>query len=80
MRRLLALFLIAAFTAAMALAAVAGVAWATPRIAAIQNPAVRAAATLLEVAIGVLWLLGAVYVATRLSVLVFAQNESENGG
>jgi hypothetical protein len=42
------------------------------RVAATTNPALRAVATILELIVGILWLLGTVFAATRLAVRIFA--------
>jgi hypothetical protein len=61
--------LVAAVTVFAVIALVA----ASVRISEIADPAWRTAAISLELVAGVFWLLGTVYVATHLAVLIFAK-------
>jgi hypothetical protein len=77
--KLLVSLLVAALAVAMALGAVAGVTSATIHISQIANPLWRAAATLAELAAGILWLLITVFLATRLAVLIFRERDPKPG-
>ena len=73
MRKLLASVLVAALAGSLTLAStivVVGVSFGIPMM---SNRAERAAATVAELLVGVLWLLGTTYVTTRLAVLIFAE-------
>jgi hypothetical protein len=61
--------LVAAVTVFAVIALVA----ASVRISQIADPAWRTAAISIELVAGVFWLLGTVYVATHLAVLIFAK-------
>ena len=61
--------LVAAVTVFAVIALVA----ASVRISEIADPAWRTAAISIELVAGVFWLLGTVYVATHLAVLIFAK-------
>ena len=71
-KKLLAFVLVAALVVAMALTAVVGVTSINERISQIPQPLARAAATIVEALAAVLWLLAAIFLATRFSVLIFA--------
>jgi len=48
----------------------------TIRISRMANPAMRALATLAELLTGMLWLVGTIYIATHLAVLIFGGDSS----
>jgi membrane protein YdbS with pleckstrin-like domain len=68
--------LVASLGVLVPLAAVLALVAASARIAEIADPGWRALAIAAEVVLGVLWLLGAVYVATHFAVIVFAKPRS----
>ena len=78
-RKILVFILVAAFMVVMALGVVAGVAWASRRIAEMPSQPARAAATIAEIVAAVLWLLGTVFLATRLAVIIFAERHADPG-
>ena len=59
--------------AAVTVFAVVALVAASVRISEIADPAWRTAAISIELVAGVFWLLGTVYVATHLAVLIFAK-------
>ena len=52
---------------------------ATISISRMTNPAIRALATVAELLSGMLWLVGTVYIVTRLAVLIFGEDKSSAG-
>ncbi len=71
MRKLLAAALIALLAVAMTLVAVLALVQATLTVAQIDSPMLRALAVTAELVLGVLLLVGTVYLATRLAVRIF---------
>ena len=69
-----ALVIVAALAVALTLSSVIVLVGATISISRMTNPAVRALATLAELLIGTLWLLGTIYVATHLAVLILGKD------
>ena len=76
MKHILAGMAMAFLVVVLTLGAMAVLVGATLAIAELQNPAVRALAVLAELVLGVILLVGTVYVATHLAVRIFAPRES----
>jgi hypothetical protein len=75
-KKIPAAILVAAMAVALTLIGVLGLGSLAMRVATIANPALRATATIAEIAAGILWLLGTIFLATRLAVLIFAPTQS----
>jgi hypothetical protein len=73
--KVVASVLVATGAVALTLIGVLGLGHIAMRVSLIANPAFRAAATLAELGAGIIWLLGTVYVATHLAVVIW-ENES----
>jgi hypothetical protein len=73
LKRWAALIIVAAIAVALTLGSVIVLVGATISISQMTNPAMRALATTAEVLVGMVWLLGTVYIATHLAVLIFGQ-------
>jgi hypothetical protein len=71
-----ALAVVAALAGALTLGSVIVLVSATIRISRVRNPATRALATLAELLIGTFWLVGTIYIATHLAVLIFGKDSS----
>lgn len=71
MKRLFAAVLTPLLVVAMTLAAVVVLVGASIRVAQMDSPLLRAVAITAELALGVLLLVGTVYLATRAAVLIF---------
>jgi len=79
MKKLLASILVAALAAALTLASVIVLVGASFSIAMMTNSAERAVATTAELLVGVFWLLGTTYIATRLAVFIFDEKPQPRG-
>ena len=73
LKRWAALVIVAAIAVALTLGSVIVLVSATISISQMANPAMRALATVAELVLGMLWLVGTVYIATHLAVLIFGQ-------
>jgi hypothetical protein len=73
LKRWAALVIVAAIAVALTLGSVIVLVGATISISQMPNPAMRALATVAELLLGMLWLVGTVYIATHLAVLIFGQ-------
>jgi hypothetical protein len=71
MRRLAASILGAVLVVALTLGAVTALVGVTIRISTVPNPFLRTLALAGDLLIGILWLLGTVYLATRMAVVIF---------
>ena len=71
-----ALAIVAALAVTLTLGSVVGLVGATISISRMTNPAMRALATVAELLIGMLWLVGTVYIVTHLAVLIFGESKS----
>jgi len=81
MKHVLASILTTLLIVAMTLSAMGILLRATLYVSAIESPLPRAGAIALELLLGVILLLGTVWLATHLAVLIFApKNESPGGG
>jgi hypothetical protein len=81
MKQFLASILTTIMIVAMTLSAMAILVRATLYVTAIRSPVERAGAIAAEVVLGVVLLLGTVWLATHLAVLIFApKDEPTNGG
>lgn len=81
MRQVLASILTTLIIVAMTLSAMVILVEATLYVTAIQSPLARAGAMAAELLLGVMLLLGTVWLATHLAVLIFAPRENPpNGG
>ena len=79
MKKIVAAVLAMLLTVALMLAAMLAVVGATLTVARISNPALRAAAVAAELVLGVVLLVGTVYVATRLAVRIFGTTPPQSG-
>jgi hypothetical protein len=79
MKRLLAAALTALLVVAMTLAAVFVLVGASIAVAQMNSPLMRGVAVAAELTLGVLLLVGTVYLATRVAVLIFG-DKSPNPG
>ncbi len=77
MKKVLAAVLTTLLVVAMALAAVFLLVGATITVAQMGSPLLRAIAVTLELILGVLLLVGTVYVATRVAVLLFSESSPD---
>ena len=73
LKRWAALVIVAAIAVALTLGSVIVLVGATISISQMANPAMRVLATSAEVLVGIVWLVGTVYIATHLAVLIFGQ-------
>ena len=73
MKRFLAAALTALLVVAMTLAAVFVLVGASIKVAQMNSPLLRAVAVAAELTLGVLLLVGTVYLATRVAVLIFGE-------
>jgi hypothetical protein len=80
MKQVLASILIMLMIVAMTLSAMVILVRATVFVTTIKSPLVRAGATAAELLLGVVLLLGTVWLATHLAVLIFAQKQSPSEG
>jgi len=80
MFRVLASIFATVLTAAMTLAAMFILVDATRYVTSLQSPLQRWLAIVAEMVLGVILLLGTVWLATRLAVKIFASKESPKGG
>jgi hypothetical protein len=80
MRRVLVLGLVAGLAVALVLGSVVVFVAATISISALKNPLWHVLALLAELLAGIFWLLGTIYVATHLAVLVFRERSASARG
>jgi hypothetical protein len=81
MKHVIASFLMVLLIVAMTLSAMAILVRATVYVTEIEHPLGRAGAIAAELLLGVVLLLGTVWLATHLAVLIFApRQESKQGG
>ena len=81
MKHVIASFLMVLLIVAMTLSAMVILVRATLYVTAIEHPLVRAGAIAAELLLGVVLLLGTVWLATHLAVLIFApKQEPPKGG
>jgi hypothetical protein len=81
MKHVIASFFMVLLIVAMTLSAMAILVRATEYVTSIEHPLVRAGAIAAELLLGVILLLGTVWLATHLAVLIFAAKpESKEGG
>jgi hypothetical protein len=73
LKRWAALIIVAAIAVALTLGSVIVLVGATISISQMTNPAMRALATVAELLVGMVWLLGTTYIATHLAVLIFGK-------
>jgi hypothetical protein len=78
MQKWAALAIVAALAVALTLGSVIVLVGATISISRMSNPAMRALATLAELLVGMLWLVGTVYIVTHLAVLIFGKDSSSH--
>lgn len=71
-----ALAIVAVLAVTLTLGSVVVLVGATISISRMTNPALRALATVAELLTGMLWLVGTVYIVTRLAVLIFGEAKS----
>ena len=71
-----ALAIVAAAAVTLTLGSVVVLVGATISISRMTNPAIRALATLAELLIGTFWLVGTIYIATHLAVLILGKDSS----
>jgi hypothetical protein len=79
MKTVLASFVTTVLIVAMTLAAMYILVWATVKVTSIEAPLQRAAAMGAEMLLGVVLLLGTVWLATHLAVRIFTTKESPSG-
>ena len=77
MKRILAAVLTTLLAVILTLVAVVVVVRATLRVAQMTHPLLRAAAVVAELVLGVILLVGTVYLATHLAVRIFATDPPE---
>ena len=80
MKQVLASILVVILTVAMALAAMYALVFATERVTAITSAPQRIVAIGAELLLGVVLLLGTVWVATHFAVRIFGSKESASDG
>ncbi len=80
MKHVLASFLTTLLIVAMTLSAMGILVRATLYVTAIESPLPRAGAITAELLLGVILLLGTVWLATHLAVLIFGPREEETEG
>lgn len=71
MRKWAALVAVAALAVILTLGSVIVLVGVTIRVSRMENPAMRAIATVADLLTGMLWLIGTIYIATHLAVLIF---------
>jgi hypothetical protein len=71
MKKVVASILVTVGAVVLTLAAVTVLIEVTIRISEMTNPALRAVAVMAELLAGIFWLLGTVYLATHMAVLIF---------
>jgi hypothetical protein len=77
LRKTIASILVAALTVVLTGTGVLGLGRVAARVSLIENPMLRILCTFAELIAGLLWLLGTIFVTTRLAVLIFAdRNQS----
>jgi hypothetical protein len=76
--KVVASILVATCTVALTLIGVLGLGRIAMRVSSIANPAFRAVDTLAELVGGIIWLLGTVYLATRLAVVIFSEPDQSS--
>jgi hypothetical protein len=69
--------LVATVAVTLTLVGVLGLGRIAIRVAATSNPALRTVATLAEIVAGIVWLLGTVFLATRLAALIFIREPTK---
>jgi hypothetical protein len=77
MKKVFAAVLTALVIVLITLAAVFGLVETTLKVAATPNPVVRALALCLELVLGILLLLGTVYLATHIAVRIYSSHPKE---
>jgi hypothetical protein len=77
MKKILASFVTIVLVVAMSLGAMFILVWATDVVTAIPSPLERAGAIVAELLLGVILLLGTVWLATHLAVRIFATKDVE---
>ena len=80
MKQILASFLTTVMIVAMTLSAMVIIVRATVYVTAIESPLKRAGAIVAELLLGVILLLGTVWLATHLAVLIFAPRDNSPEG
>jgi hypothetical protein len=80
MKMALASILVVILTVAMALAAMFALVIATQQVVAIDSPVQRIVGICAELILGVVLLLGTVWVATHFAVRIFGSRNSSSGG
>ena len=80
MTRIIASILTTLLTIAMTLGAMYILVWATEYVTSLESPLDRASAMGAELLLGVILLLGTVWLATHLAVRIFAIKDSSSGG
>ena len=80
MKRILAAVLTTLLIVAMTLAAMFVLVYATLKVTAIQSPVQRAAAIGAEIVLGIVLLLGTVWLATHLAVRIFHVQQPPSAG
>ena len=70
-----ALAIVAVLAVTLTLGSVVILVSATIRISRMTNPAMRPLATVAELLTGTFWLVGTVYIATHLAVLIFGKHK-----
>ena len=80
MKMILASVLTTILIVTMTLAAMFILVWATEYVTSLESPLQRAAATGAELLLGVVLLLGTVWLATHLAVRIFSGKESPSEG
>jgi hypothetical protein len=80
MKMILASVLTTILIVTMTLAAMFILVWATEYVTSLESPIQRAAAMSAELLLGVMLLLGTVWLATHLAVRIFAGKESPSEG
>ena len=80
MIRIIASILTTLLTIAMTLGAMYILVWATEYVTSLESPLDRASAMGAELLLGVILLLGTVWLATHLAVRIFTIKDSSSGG
>jgi len=78
MKKILASIVTTMLIVAMTLAAMFILVWATERVTSLESPLHRAAAMGAELLLGVVLLLGTVWLATHLAVRIFGVSEAQS--
>lgn len=74
LKRWAALAVVAVLAVALTTGSAVVLVGATITISRMANPVLRALATIAELLIGILWLIGTVYITTHLAVLIFSED------